>query len=196
MKTIEDIVRPKKKAAPKTKNTRAVQHFLRNSYRTHIAMSSLADRKANIMIRLNSILISVLLVFFKEIADITPVAMISASIFLLTSLISLAFATASARPEITKLHHGPFRPEIIKHNIFFFGNYVHLEREQYEEAFEEMMKEKDLVYGNMIRDLFHLGGILDKKFRYLKWSYNTFLVGLILTVSSFLISIMYSNVFS
>ncbi|RMF21352.1 MAG: phosphohydrolase, partial [Bacteroidetes bacterium] len=44
-----------------------------------------------------------------------------------------------------------------------------------------------LLYGNMARDLYHLGKVLDKKYRYLTISYNLFMVGFIATVLSFLV---------
>ena len=175
---------PKKKTGQK-----GIDTFLRNSYRTHIAYSSLADKKANIMIKFNSIVISILIVFFESITDLSPAAYLSGIIFLCSALISLGFATLSARPEITKLNKSKHDLDLRKRNLLFFGNYVDMDIEDYEIAFDAMMQDYKLVYGNMARDLYFLGKVLDKKFRYLKWSYNTFLTGLGFTVFAFLISL-------
>ncbi|MEO1215171.1 MAG: Pycsar system effector family protein [Bacteroidota bacterium] len=175
---------PKQKTGQK-----GIDTFLRNSYRTHIAYSSLADKKANIMIKFNSIVISILIVFFESITDLSPAAYFSGIIFLCSALVSLAFATLSASPEITKVNTSKGDLDIRKRNLLFFGNYVDMEIEEYEIAFDAMMQDYKLVYGNMARDLYFLGKVLDKKFRYLKWSYNTFLTGLGFTVFAFLISL-------
>ena len=170
------------------RSQRALDNFLRNSYRTHTTLSTLADRKANIMIRFNSILISILIVFFNNIVEINPAALISGIAFLITALISLAFATLAAKPHITKIKKSTGSHSLLKQNIFFFGNFVDFQQTDYENAFSEMMKDVPLIYGNMARDLFHLGKVLNQKFKYLKWSYNIFLIGLTFTVIAFLLS--------
>jgi len=167
---------------------RALDVFLRNSYRTHTSLSSLADRKSNILIRFNSILISILLIFFKEILALNPAIFISGITFLITSLISLAFATLAARPHVTEVNSASTDQQELKKNLFFFGNFVKADLQKYENAFDEMIKDKELIYGNMIRDIYYLGKVLEIKFKYIRWSYNTFLTGLTLTVLSFLLS--------
>lgn len=176
------------------RDQKALDTFLRNSYRTHTSLSALADRKANILIRFNSILISILLIFFKEIIEINPAIFFSGFIFLFTSLVSLVFATMAARPHVTKLNTSSLRTlKEIKKDIFFFGNFVDLPQSRYEQAFSEMMQSNATIYGNMIRDLYHLGKVLDIKFKYIRWSYNVFLVGLTLTVLAFILSFFFSN---
>ena len=64
-------------------------------------------------------------------------------------------------------------------NIIFFGNFVNLELEEYEEAMDAVLREGELMYGNMVRDLYFLGKVLDKKYRYLTNSYNIFMVGFV-----------------
>ena len=167
---------------------RALDTFLRNSYRTHTSMGALADRKANIMIRFNSILISILIVFFNNIMEINPAALYSGIAFMISALGSLIFATLSARPNATKLYDKKVPWTTVKDNIFFYGNFINLSKQDYMKAFNLMMQDKKTIYGNMARDLYHLGKILEKKFKFLMWSYNIFLVGLIFTVLAFLFS--------
>jgi hypothetical protein len=77
--------------------------------------------------------------------------------------------------------------EEAKRNITFFGNFVTLELEEYEEAMDEVFSDSSLLYGNMVRDLYFLGKVLEKKYRFLSMSYNLFMVGFIATVLSFVI---------
>jgi hypothetical protein len=50
-----------------------------------------------------------------------------------------------------------------------------------------MFRDSQLLLGNMTRDLYFLGKVLDKKYRYLSVSYNIFMVGFVATVGTFLI---------
>ncbi len=52
---------------------------------------------------------------------------------------------------------------------------------------DAVMRNGELLYGNMVRDLYHLGRVLDTKYRFLTVSYNVFMVGFILTVLTFLV---------
>jgi hypothetical protein len=108
-------------------------------------------------------------------------------IFLVTGLASLTFAVLSARPKVTKLNAGQKDKSEIKKNIVFFGNFITLKLEEYEEAMDEMFRDGQLLLGNMTRDLYFLGKVLDKKYRYLTVSYNIFMVGFVVTVGTFLV---------
>ena len=179
----------KAKSNKKRDIIRSLQTYFRNSYRVHTALSALADRKSNIMIKLNSIIISIIIVFFKFITEFNPAAFVAIIVFLITTLLSLVFATLAARPKISNVTKYDQSPDHVKRNFFFFGNYAHLDKDQYDESFKALMKDKRLIYDNMVNDLYYLGKVLDRKFRFINWSYNIFLVGLVLTVITFLIEL-------
>ena len=77
-------------------------------------------------------------------------------------------------------------PTEIRKNIVFFGNFIRLDLETYEKAVDDMFSDSELLYGNLTRDLYYLGKVLDKKYRFLTISYNVFMVGFIATVLMFL----------
>lgn len=168
---------------------RTIQTFFRVNYRNHINLSALADNKANIMISVNSILISVLITFlsYRNISTNTPMILLPVVIFLVTGLASLTFAVLAARPKVTKLNAGQKDLMEIRRNVVFFGNFVTLKLEEYEEAMDELYRDGPLLLGNMTRDLYFLGKVLDKKYRYLTVSYNIFMVGFVVTVGTFLV---------
>ncbi|MCG8326850.1 MAG: DUF5706 domain-containing protein [Chitinophagales bacterium] len=170
---------------------RGVQTYFRTNYRNHINLSSIADNKANIMIGINAILISVLITFlsYRNIGENNPGVLFPIIIFMATGLASLIFAVLSVRPKITMLNNEDTPLSQVKQNITFFGNFVHLSPETYEEAMNEVFSNTNLLYGNMVRDLYYLGKVLEKKYRYLTISYNIFMVGFIATVISFLIAL-------
>ncbi|MDX1940168.1 MAG: DUF5706 domain-containing protein [Saprospiraceae bacterium] len=170
---------------------RAVQTFFRANYRNHINLSAIADNKANIMISVNSILISVLIsiLSYRNMAETQPQVVLPVIIFLVTGLASLIFAVLSARPKVTTLNHPQMSKEEKRRNIVFFGNFVALDLDEYEEAMDAMFRDGELMYGNLVRDLYYLGKVLDKKYRYLTVSYNIFMIGFVATVTTFIITL-------
>ncbi|MFQ5447326.1 MAG: Pycsar system effector family protein, partial [Saprospiraceae bacterium] len=169
------------------------QTFFRTNYRNHINLSSIADNKAHIMISVNAILISVIIsvISYRNMTETNPAILMPAIIFVVTGLSSLIFAVLAARPKVTSLIHEGTPLDEAKRNIVFFGNFVSLKMEKYEELMEEMFNDSKLLYGNMTRDLYNLGKVLDKKYRYLSISYNIFMVGFAATVLTFLLALLF-----
>jgi predicted metal-dependent HD superfamily phosphohydrolase len=176
----------KSKAQPK----RGIETMFRSIYSSHIHLSSIADNKANMMIHINTIIISIMLTVlgakfsflgpsFKENQRfIMPII-----VLLITSLISVIFAILSAKPKVTEKISSLEEIKRKKVSILFFGNYTNLSMADFEIQMKELMKSQDLLYGNMIRDLYFLGIVLNKKYKLLRYSYLAFMVGLILTVA-------------
>ncbi len=165
------------------------QTFFRTSYRTHINLSAIADNKAHIMISVNAILISVMIsvITYRNMTETNPAVLMPVVIFLVTGLSSLIFAVLAARPKVTSLINDATPLDEAKRNLMFFGNFVSLKPERYEELLDEMFKDSDLLYGNMARDLYNLGKVLDRKYRFLSISYNIFMVGFVATVLLFMV---------
>ncbi len=170
----------------------ATQTFFRANFRNHINLSAIADQKANIMISVNAIMISVLIsvLSYRNITETNPMIIVPVVIFLITGLTSLICAVLSARPKVTRINRSNMPLEETQKNIVFFGNFVHLDLEQFESAVDAMFRDSELIYGNMTRDLYFLGKVLDQKYRYLSYSYNVFMVGFVVTVLTFMIAFL------
>lgn len=170
---------------------RAIQTFFRTNYRNHINLSAIADNKANIMISVNAILLSVMisLLTYRNVAETKPMILMAISVFFITGLTSLIFAVLSARPKVTTTNKQSADKMMNQKNIVFFGNFVHLDLDQYEEAMDAVFRDGELMYGNMVRDLYYLGKVLDKKYRYLTTSYNIFMVGFVATSITLVIAL-------
>lgn len=170
---------------------RGAQTFFRTTFRTHINLSAIADNKANIMISVNSILISVLITMltWRNITQTNPKIILPAVVFLMTALVSLVFAILSSRPKITNVNKGVSDLAKVKKNISFFGNFVRLPLDKYEEMMDELLRDDELLYGNMSRDLYFLGKVLAQKYQYLKMSYDIFMIGFVAAVLAFVLSI-------
>lgn len=156
----------------------------------HTRLSGIADSKANILLSVNAIIISIALSTIIPKLDSPKNAhlIIPVFIMLISSVITIVFAILSTRPKVTK---GVFEKQDIvdkKVNLLFFGNFYKMPLEEYKWAMNEMMKDKEYLYNSMIKDLYFLGLVLEKKYRLLRIAYNLFMAGILLTVISFVIA--------
>jgi len=170
---------------------RGVESMLRLTARNQINLSSIADNKANILISINSIVLTVLLsIGIGKISDY-PVITLPAIVFIITCLTTIIFAILSTRPKISS---GKFTEEDIhnkKVNLLFFGNFYNMDLDEYEWAVKEMMSDQNYLYSSMIRDQYSLGKVISQKYKLLRIAYTTFMIGLILSSILFAISILF-----
>jgi putative nucleotidyltransferase with HDIG domain len=176
----------KSKAQPK----RGIETMFRSIYGSHIHLSSIADNKANMMIHINTIIISVMLTvvgakfsFLGTSFKSNQRLIIPVISLLLTGLVSIIFAILSAKPKVTEKITSIDQIKKKKVSILFFGNYSNLSMEDFENQMKELMQSQDLLYGNMIRDIYFLGMVLNTKYKLLRYSYMSFMIGLIITVA-------------
>jgi hypothetical protein len=87
--------------------------------------------------------------------------------------------------------HGTFTQEDIRNkktNLLFFGNFYRMGLQDYDWAMQEMLNDKNYLYGSIVKDNYFLGVVLAKKYRLLRIAYNIFMYGLIIVMISFAIA--------
>ena len=159
--------------------------MFRNTIRTHVEFSGLADHKANIMISINTLILTAIVAVMVRKLDTNPHLIIPTAILGTVSLITLILAVMVTRPKITS---GTFTHEDIKEkraNLLFFGNFFKMDLKEFEWGMNEMMNDKDYLYGSMTKDFYYLGQVLGQKYRYLRICYNIFMYGIIISVLAF-----------
>ncbi|QNF31687.1 HD domain-containing protein [Adhaeribacter swui] len=198
---LTESAKKEKKAEKKKRKTyaqpkRGIETMFQSTYSNHMNLSSIADNKANMMISLNAIIMSVIITYLGAKTSVigteftrNPILMIPVGILLLTTLGSVVSAIMSAQPEVTSFNIKPSKVQSKKVNLLFFGNFTKLPLEDFQAGMYEIMREKDALYTNMITDIYYLGDVLAKKYRLLRISYTIFMIGLILTVIAFVIAI-------
>lgn len=168
--------------------TRGIETMFRITSRNHLDLSSMADNKANIMISVNSIILSILVsVLFRKFEE-DPNLIIPGLILTLTCLFTIVFAILATRPNVSK---GKFTKEDIlnkRTNLLFFGNFHSMDFDMYEWGMREMMRDGDYLYGSMIKDIYFLGAVLGNKYKMLRISYTIFMFGFIISVLAFILS--------
>ncbi len=166
-------------------SSRGIETMFRTSYRTNMDLSSLADAKANIMISINGIIISIIIASISPKIDANPWLLIPTAVLLLSCLASIVLAVLSARPRVPQSVINLEDVRSGKANVLFFGNFVSMPEADYVTAMKELLVNTDRLYVNMIRDIYGLGTVLEKKFKLLRQSYNAFMTGLVLGVLLF-----------
>ncbi|MEO6069282.1 MAG: Pycsar system effector family protein, partial [Chitinophagaceae bacterium] len=167
---------------------RGIQTMFRSTSNNHLRLSSMSDNKAHIMISVNSIIIGFIIsVVFKNLATIGEYT-IPSFILLAVCLTSMSLAILATRPSV---NNGSFTEDDIrtkKTNILFFGNFFRMGVDDYQWAMNQMLKDGEYLYNSMIKDIYFLGVVLAKKYRYLRYSYTIFMFGLIIAVIAFAIA--------
>ena len=166
--------------------SRGIETMFRSSYRTNMDLSGLADAKANIMISINGIIISIILASISPKIDANPWLLIPTAVLLLTCLASMALAVLAARPRVSSNIIDLEDVRRNRKNILFFGNFVSMPEDDFVIGMKELLQNTDNLYVNMIRDIYGLGSVLMKKFSLLRRSYNVFMFGLIVGVLLFI----------
>lgn len=165
--------------------TKGMQTMLRLTSSNHIKLSDMADSKANILISVNAIIISVILSVLLRKLQTDPYLTIPTLIFLTCTVMTIVIAILATRP---KINLGTFNEEDVKNkhtNLLFFGNFHRMPLKEYEEAMKIMMKDADYLYSSMVKDIYHLGTVLGKKYKLIRLAYTIFMVGIVISVIAF-----------
>jgi len=178
------------------KPTRGIETMFRITSKNHLTLSGMADNKANIMISVNSIILSIVLtVLFRKFEE-APQLVIPAIALTTSSLATIVFSILATRPNISK---GKFTEEDIKNretNLLFFGNFHGMGVDNYLWGMKEMMKDGNYLYNSLIKDIYFLGVVLGKKYKLLRISYTIFMFGLIISIFLFLLAQIYPAFFA
>lgn len=169
---------------------RGIETMFRNTIRTHVEFSAMADNKANIMISINTLIIGGIVTILLRKLDANAHLIFPTFLLLVTSLVCIIFAVMVTRPKVTE---GKFTKEDIEQkrtNLLFFGNFFNMGFKDFEWGMREMMGDRDYLYGSMIKDFYFLGQVLGRKFKYLRIAYTIFLFGLIASVIAYAIAFL------
>lgn len=190
LKAAAAIEEDNKKKDKAEKPERGIDTLFRVTLGNHTRLSGIADSKANILLSVNAIIISIALSTIIPKLDSPKNAhlVVPTFVMLMSSVITIIFAILSTRPKVTSGFFTRDDVEAKKVNLMFFGNFYKMPLEDYDWAMNEMMKDRDYLYSTMIKDLYYLGLVLQRKYNLLRIAYNFFMFGIIITVISFVIA--------
>lgn len=176
----------KKKKKKSDKYGRGIETMYKVVYRNQINLSAIADNKANMLIGINAILLSLIITmvgggtimidnFTTDWRFLVPL-----TILVLSTVTAMINATIVARPNIAKM------TEYNKNmTLFFFENFAQLGSEGFKKRMLELRTDDEEIYDEMTSDIYGHGMVLSKKYRRLKIAYGIFMYGLIVAVALF-----------
>lgn len=182
-----DQVKSKKNAS------RSAQTLFRVTYRTQINLIRIADNKANMIMGINAMIITVLMAIFSSQMVFTsngingePVLMIPVVFIMLTALFTALFAIRAAKPRLIT-SKPPSIEENKKGSFLFFENIWRMSTDDYINKMEELLNSSQDIYQNMIIDIHNQAKVLHRKYRLLAIAYLIFLIGYMTSIVTFLI---------
>ncbi len=163
-----------------------LDQLVRQTRNHHVQLSSMADLKANILMTMASVVITLSARYVTD-----PDLKWAAMVLITFCLVTLVLAVYTVMPKVRVPIKQGKPPDVNdpEFNLLFFGNFVRLDYRQFENAMEEAMNDPSKSYELQIREIYTLGKFLaDKKYRFIRLAYMSFIVGLICSVAVMLIA--------
>ena len=149
--------------------------ILRTTQQHHVQLSVMADTKANILITVSSIILTLILGKMSD--PSLRAAMVTLAAFIFTALL---LAVISVLPKYRPIRLVPGAPLPPHFNLLFFGHFSELPKERFLLSVADQMKADGSVYEAMARDIYGMGYYLAHyKYRFLRLSYLFFLGGFV-----------------
>lgn len=160
-----------------------LDHMMHQSRMHLVQLSTMADLKANMLLTISSLVITVSLPHLLTPNHLWP-------LFPLVGfcLLTIGLATYAVMPKIPVLPQKDSTPDMHSpmFNLLFFGDFTRLSYGEFEAAMEENMNDHSRTYTMQVRELYSLGMFLaKKKYRYLRLAYLSFMLGLFASVLGF-----------
>ncbi|MFT6322396.1 MAG: hypothetical protein ACJAT4_003332 [Granulosicoccus sp.] len=169
-------------------NSKGAQVMFKTALRNHIDLTNIADNKANIILTINAIILTIALPLLSTYASENHHLYVPAFFLLSTNMASIVYGALVTRPgkmqgktDLTKIKEG-------RSNLFFFGNFYKMKIEEYRIGVTEIISDEDLIDKVIMTDLYYLGQALGRKYELLRTCYTVFMVGMILTVATFVVA--------
>ena len=164
----------------------AVDNILRVNHGNQMRLGLMADAKANIMITVSSIVFSVTVANLDNEVMKWPLLTFACGCFLALLFAIFAIIPNTDYPKVKGTQEIDRNSPIF--NPLFFGHFAHLDIHEYKEDYAKILMTDDGIYDSMAGDIFGQGKILAlKKYKYLKWSYTSFLWGMSSAILVFIV---------
>lgn len=180
-----DTTKSAEKESRNKRPDRGIETMFRITSNNNQRLSDMADNKAQIMITVNSIILSaVISILLRKLEEYSYLAW-PTYLILTVSVLTIIFSILATRPSLPT---GTFTQQDMdekKVNLLFFGNFYKMNLPDYSAGMLQVMNDRDFLYGTLIKDVYAQGVVLGRKYKLLRISYNIFMFGLIASVLAF-----------
>ena len=175
----------------KKKSTeKGVETMYRVALRNHNQLSKIADNKANILLSITAIMLSLVISNLATKIDSHPQFLIPTILLIVVNIVTMFFSILATRPKVSSAPYSRENFLSNKVNILFFGNFYKMSIEEFEWGMNHLQGDRDLLYNSLSKDLYYLGSVLAKKYKYLQIAYAVFMGGLSIAALAFVWTIM------
>jgi len=163
----------------KKKVSKDVLNIIRTTMRNNIELTHIADNKANVLLTLNSLMLTFLipLIFprmemIKEMMLYLPLGLLIGSGLVTIYMATLVLKPSAFHQKQKEMKKGkPASP-------FFFGNFYHMDRKEFQNFIESSIADRDMLESHIVEDLHYIGARLGRKLSLIRTAFNVFMIGL------------------
>jgi hypothetical protein len=154
-------------------------HLVRTTQQQTLQLSQMADQKASILMGASFLVFSIAV--SRAFAGHLPVSLAILALFaFLSSLCAVVAVLPSVSPK-----RGPQSA-----NRLFFGHFAGREESEWTADVLEHLKNDETVFRTMLHDIYQNGQVLQrKKYRFMGYAYRLFVLGLVVTLASFVVEL-------
>jgi hypothetical protein len=156
-----------------------LDQMIRQTRAHHVSLSTMADRKANMMLTLASLMIPLSIKFLYD-----ERSHLAAAILIGFCVLTILLAAFAAMPKIKTDNKTESKLDInaMSFNLLFFGSFAQMTYDEYKNAMETMMNDPNAVYETQLREIYTMGQYLaEKKYRFVQYSYLSFIAGVLVS---------------
>ncbi len=172
-------------------SSKSAQMMFKTTLRNQIDLTNIADNKANIMLTINSGIITVGIPLLFRLIGENPYLIYPVAVLILTCLLSIVFATLATRPAKMSGETDLNQVEKGNTNLFFFGNFFRMPKNEYREGLKKVVENDELLDKTIVNDMYYLGLSLGRKYSRLHTTYSVFMIGMVVTVIVYVIAYLF-----
>lgn len=153
--------------------------MLRTAQQHHVMLGMIADQKANIVLGTFLIFITVTQTMLENHSQYSMAMWILSVFFTISAIFALLVITPRFR--------NPKPPSGKPTNLLFFGSFSVLDQDEYVNALRDSLQDNEQARTLIMRDIYQIGKVLDKKYVNLRFSYLSLGTGIIASTISFIL---------
>lgn len=180
----EKLLKQKDKERP----DKGIETMFRITSSNNQRLSDMADNKAQLLITVNSIILSLIVSLVLRRLEDNAFLIVPTFILLMVSLSTIIFSILATRPSIPDGVFTDNDLERKKVNLLFFGNFYKMALSDYAKGMVKVMNDNEFLYGTLITDVYSQGVVLGRKYKLIRIAYNIFMFGLIAAVLAYVTS--------
>ena len=185
---------PEKEEKKGIKLGKNVLNIVRTTLRNDIELMHIADNKANVLLSLNALMLTILvpavipnLDFIKAQHLVFPLVCI-----ILTCIITIYLSALVLKPgDFDRYKNNLVNGDFV--SPFFFGNYYQMDVKEFDKYIQEAVADEFLIRRHVTQDLHYIGSRLGQKMSIIRNAFNFFLGGLMFSILSLVVILLFFN---